>query len=56
MITVARPAPESFKDRNCIVNSNKNIYEPLHKKINNLGFRPGPTQTSLYSHSSRLEA
>ena len=25
------------------------------KKTNNLGFRPGPTQTSLYSHRSRLE-
>ena len=26
-----------------------------HEKINNLGFRPGPTQTRLYSHRSRLE-
>ena len=25
MITVARPAPESFKDRKCIVNSNKKL-------------------------------
>ena len=33
-----------------------NINEPLHQKTNNLGFGPGPTQTSLYSHRSRLEA
>ena len=24
--------------------------EPVHEKTNNLGFRPGPTQTRLYSH------
>ena len=30
--------------------------DPLHKKTNkNLAFQPGPTQTSLYSHRSRLE-
>ena len=23
-------------------------FEPLHEKTNNLGFRPGTTQTSLY--------
>ena len=27
-----------------------------HKKTNNLGIRPVPTQISLYSHRSRLEA
>ena len=32
------------------------LYEPVHEKTNNLGFRPGPTQTRLYSHRSRLEA
>ena len=32
------------------------IYEPLREKTNNLGFPPGPTQTNLYSHRSRLEA
>ena len=32
------------------------INEPVHEKTNNLGFRPGPTQTRLYSHRSRLEA
>ena len=31
-------------------------FEPVHEKTNNLGFRPGPTQTRLYSHRSRLEA
>ena len=34
----------------------QNIFEPVHEKTNNLGFRPGPTQTRLYSHRSRLEA
>ena len=32
------------------------IIEPLHEKTKNSGFRPGPTQTGLYSHRSRLEA
>ena len=32
------------------------LFETSHKKANNLGFRPGLTQTSLYSHRSRLEA
>ena len=32
------------------------VSEPVHEKTNNLGFRPGPTQTRLYSHRSRLEA
>ena len=33
------------------------IIEPvIFEKTNNLGFRPGPTQTGLYSHRSRLEA
>ena len=31
-------------------------YEPVHVKTNNMGFRPGSTQTGLYSHRSRLEA
>ena len=25
-------------------------YEPVREKTNNLGFRPGLTQTGLYSH------
>ena len=29
--------------------------EPSHEKTNNLGFRPGPTQTGLCSHGSMLE-
>ena len=32
------------------------LNEPVHEKTNNLGFRPGLTQTSLYSHRSMLEA
>ena len=32
------------------------IYEPVHEKNNNLGFRPLLTQTRLYSHRKRLEA
>ena len=35
---------------------NSVIIEPMHEKNNNLGFRPGLIQTSLYSHSRRLEA
>ena len=36
----------------CIAN------DPVREITNNLGFRPGPTQTShcLYSHRSRLKA
>ena len=30
--------------------------EPVHEKTNNLGFRPGLTQTRLYSHRRQLEA
>ena len=32
------------------------VFEPLLEKTNNLGFWPGPAQTGLYSHRSRLEA
>ena len=32
------------------------IIEPVLEKTNNLGLRPGLTQTRLYSHRSRLEA
>ena len=31
-------------------------FEPSHEKTNNAGLRPGPTQTSLYSHRSRRKA
>ena len=30
--------------------------EPVHEKTNNLGFRPGPTQSGLCSHRRWLEA
>ena len=32
------------------------VVEPVHDKTNNLGFRPGPTQTSLYSHRRNPES
>ena len=31
------------------------INEPVREKTYNLGFRPGPTQTDLYSLRSKLE-
>ena len=31
------------------------INEHVREKTNNLGFRPGLTQTGMYSHRSRLE-
>ena len=31
-------------------------FEPSREKTNNLGFRPGPTQTRLYSHRTKLGA
>ena len=31
-------------------------FEPVHDKTSNLGFRPCPTQTGLYSHRRWLEA
>ena len=34
----------------------RKVYEPVHDKTNNLGFRPGPTQTSLYSHRRNPES
>ena len=33
----------------------KIAFEPWHVKTNNLGFRPGPKQTRMYSHRSRLQ-
>ena len=46
---------------NLIVNNKQLVYhyvsfELLHEKTNNLGLRPCPTQTGLYSHRRRLEA
>ena len=34
----------------------KRLYEPRCEKIGLRGFRPGPTQTGLYSHTRWLEA
>ena len=32
------------------------LNEPVREKTNNLGFRPRPTQTGMYSHRRWLEA
>ena len=32
------------------------IKKALNEKSNNFNFQPGPTQTGLYSHRSRIEA
>ena len=37
-------------------NTNRKIFEPVREKTNNLRFRPGLTQTGLYSHRTLLEA
>ena len=39
-----------------IAHKTRSVFEHSHEKTNNLSFRPGPTQTGLYSHRSRLEA
>ena len=36
--------------------NNSHIYEPRYEKTGLRGFRPGPTQTGLYSHRRWLEA
>ena len=36
--------------------SSSQLFEPVHEKTNNLGFRPGLTQTGLYNHRRWLEA
>ena len=32
------------------------VFEHVREKTNNLGFRPGPTQTSLFGHRKKLDA
>ena len=32
------------------------LFEPSLEKTANVGFRPGPTQTDLYSHRRELES
>ena len=32
------------------------VSEPLNEKINSMGFRPGPTQTGLYSHRKKARS
>ena len=46
----------NLTDQNIVILFTSIYYEPVYEKTNNLGFRPGPTQTRLYSHSIKLEA
>ena len=46
----------SLLDTTCNSRAECVVNEPVHEKTNNLGFRPGPTQTRLYSHRRWLEA
>ena len=39
----------------CLAAVTKIIYEPRREKTGLRGFRPGPTQTGLYSHIRWLE-
>ena len=39
-----------------ICNIGVTLNEPRHEKTGLRGFRPGPTQTGMYSHRKRLEA
>ena len=32
------------------------IFQPVHEKTDNLGLRPGPAQTGMYSHRATLKA
>ena len=43
-------------ERHCSLSAEAIRNEPVHEKINNLGFRPGLAKTRLDSHRSRLEA
>ena len=49
--------PLQFITLFCLVGDQGNkLYEPRRKKTGLQGFRPGPTQTSLYKHRKELEA
>ena len=41
---------------NTIIQTYAKINEPVHEKTNNLGIRPGPTETGLYRHRRWLVA
>ena len=49
------PKLDEYKNLDVLVRINSLTNEPVRDKTNNLGFAPGPTQTELYSHRSRLE-
>ena len=44
------------KGTGCVFTRAYRLIEPRHEKTGLRGFRPGPTQTSLYSHRRWLEA
>ena len=51
------PMENSLKRKHLFISRVRiGIIEPVHEKTNNLGFRPGLTQTRLYSHRIKLEA
>ena len=60
LIDLAGTHQQDFKYKqfvfSSVLNSFNYVTEPLHEKNNDLGFRPGPTHTSLYTHKRRLEA
>ena len=47
---------DNFRLRIFIKIQDSSLIEPVHEKINNFGFRTGPTQTGLYRHRRWLEA
>ena len=52
------PSPSIFISNGRILRAELDTqlqFEPVHEKTNNLGFRPGSTQTGLYSHRRWLE-
>ena len=51
-----RSRPSGISTTNWLYRRPSIVFEPVHEKTNNLGFRLGPTQTRLYSHRKELEA
>ena len=54
--SVSQPFPKIFLSSNARPEDNKRKFEPRCEKTGLRGFRPGPTQTGLYSHRRWLEA
>ena len=55
-ISVCGPIIWDTLTKNWSLDGSGTTFEPLHEKTKNFGFRPGQTQTGLYSHRSKLEA